>query len=154
MKDILEIIRSKTFQKVIVSLAMFLLLILVFSAGVRVGHRRTLFAYRFNEQHFGPFGGPPGFPGEGPFPELRGKRFLISRGAFGTIADIDSSSSVLLVASSEGEKTVSVASDTLIVAGRHPAVFSDLRVADRVVVIGRPDEDGNIRAKIIRIQPE
>lgn len=156
MSEILKnIFKSKgdTLKWVIVGLAIFAALVLVFGAGVFVGEMKARFSYRWAESYHKNFGGPQGgFMAGLPVPLPPSGDFIEGHGTFGEIIKINDTDFVIK-GQGDVEKVVSIGGSTIISAGRKTIKKDDLKVGDRVVVIGSPDEEGQIEAKLIRIMP-
>jgi len=134
---------------VIIGLAIFIAIILIFSAGMLVGEMKARFSYRWAENYHKMFAGPemgflgnfrPPFPGD----------FIESHGTFGEIIKIDDNT--LVVKGKDNiEKSILVNEKTAIKFGFKDIKISDLKVGYIIVVIGSPNEQGQIEAKLIRV---
>lgn len=144
-----KILESKAFKVVLYVLVCVAVLAIVFRAGMQVGVRKADFSYRWGEQYHRNFGGPGGgFIQNGlrvPPPN--------SHGTFGKI--ISAEFPEFIVLSPEGvEKVVYVNEGVSIVKNlRDKGEVSDLKIDTHVVVIGEPNENAQIEAKLIRIVP-
>ena len=145
--DLGQIIRSKTFSRVLAVTAALVALLLIFQLGVLVGFRKARFSYRWGENYQRNFAGPRGgFIRRG----FGDRGFINAHGVFGQILKIDEN--VLVLKGRDGvEQLVLVGERTGIEHGRQRILFSELRVDDSLVVIGRPNEQGQIEAKFIRL---
>jgi hypothetical protein len=134
---------------VIIGLVGFAMLILVFGAGVKVGTMKAMYSYRWAENYHKNFGGPrEGFL----FLSDNKGGFVSSHGAVGQIIKIDDNA--LIVKDREiTEKSVLVKEDTTILRLREEIQLSDLKVDDFIVVIGDPNDAGQVEAKLIRVMP-
>jgi hypothetical protein len=142
-----------TLKLIIIGLAGFAVLILIFGAGMFVGAMKAKFSYRWAENYHKNFAGPrAGFFGDWrKFPPFPGD-FIESHGTFGEIIKIDNNN--LVVKGREDiEKIVLVNEKTVIKSGFKDIKISDLKVGDRIVIIGSPNEQGQIEAKLIRVFP-
>ncbi len=149
-KDFFE---SKIFQRVIWGIGIFIIALVIFQAGVFIGYKRASFSFRYGDNYYSTFGsGPMGgmmrnFP-----PGLPPDDFPAGHGVSGKIIKV--SLPTVLVAGDDGvEKSVLVASSTLIREFRQMISPADLKVDDTVVVIGSPNAQSQIEAKLIRIIP-
>ena len=104
---------------IIIGLAGFVAIVLIFGAGMFVGGMKARFSYS------------------------------AGHGVFGEIIEINNSD---LVIKDRGdiEKVIIITENTIIKKGRE-TVKDDLRVGDKVVIIGSPNEQGQIEAKLIRV---
>lgn len=138
--------QSKKFKWLAIGLAAFIVLLLVFQAGVFVGFRKARFSYAWGDNYHRMFGGPKG----GFLRDFQGADFISGHGTTGTIAKIDANT--LIIKGQDGaEKTVTVEDNTSIKKGAEDIKITDLKVDERIVVIGNPKDDGSIVAEIIRV---
>lgn len=147
-KSIKKIFRSDVLKWIIVGLFGVMVLGGVFGAGVKVGEWKARHSYRFAENYHKNFGGPRGgfFGDWRRFPH---GEFMESHGTFGEIIQLDESGFVVQ-GRDDMEVVVATSTATIIKNGRE-TVSDGLKVGDRVVIIGAPDEQGKIEAKLIRI---
>jgi len=136
---------------IIIGLAVFVIVVLIFSAGMFVGGTKARFSYRWAESYHKNFAGPRGgFLGDWQqFPPFPGD-FIESHGTFGEIIQI---SDIDLVVKGRGdvEKVIITTEDTVIQKGRETIKKEELEVGDQIVIIGSPNEEGQIEAKLIRV---
>jgi hypothetical protein len=128
-------------------LLIFILLLLVFQAGEFVGFRKATFAGQLGDNYYRAFGNhrPPFFnfqPGD----------FPGDHGANGKIVRLDQNT-LVIAATDNVEKTILISKDTLIRRWRENLTAKDLQVNDWVIVLGEPNNQGEIGAKLIRIMP-
>lgn len=109
--------------------------VVAFAVGVRVGEMRAA------------RGLPP------PPPFLPGPRpWFPGHGAFGTVEQVDEEAKTIAVVDPEGRRwRIVVASDTILVRSRQQIEIGAIKTGERVVAIGRPDREGRIVARVIRI---
>lgn len=134
---------------VIIGLAGFVVLVLVFGAGVKVGTIKARYSYRWAENYHRNFAGPRGgfFSDWKNFP--RGE-FINAHGVFGSIIKIDGNT-IITKGRDDVEKTILVSDKTIIQKGRETVKLSDLKADESIVIIGSPNEEGQIEAKLIRV---
>lgn len=138
--------QSKAFKGALFGIGAFIILLLVFQLGVYVGFRKARFSFSWGDNYHQAFGGPRG----GFLRDFEGKDFISGHGTAGTIAKIDGNN--LIIKGQDGvEKIIAITENTSLVKGKTDIKLSDLKVDDRVVIIGSPKDDGSIEAKIIRI---
>jgi len=146
--DYNKIFQSKWFKAAVFGVAALIIILLVFKAGTLVGFRKAGFSYKWGENYHQNFAGPRG----GFFRGFSGRDFIASHGVFGQIIKIDGST--LIIKGQENvEKIVIVKEDTAIRRLGETVKLSDLKVNDYIVVIGSPNDAGQIEAKFIRIMP-
>lgn len=151
MNDQPSFFQSKTFKGVLYGIACVIVLLLTFQAGVMVGYRRADFSYRWAENYSGNFFP---HPRNDFMRQMDNRDFIKGQGALGLIIKIDNN--VLVVKSEQRdvpEQAVLMKNDTVIERGFDILKSSDLKVGDHVVVIGSPNDAGQVEAKIIRVLP-
>jgi len=136
---------------VIIGLTGFVIVFLIFGLGIFIGEKKAGFSYRWAEQYHKNFAGPQG----GFFDEWQkfpGRDFIGAHGVFGQIIKIDGST-VIIKGSDNMEKILLIEDDTIIERFREAIKINDLKVDDYIVVIGEPNDAGQIEAKFIRLLP-
>lgn len=122
----------------------------IFVVGETVGYKKASFSYRwgsFYERNFiGPRDGRPRVTRE------LGRKFMNPHGAFGTVVAVDASS-MLVAGDGAAEKMVRIGDGTALRKFRDAVGSADIRVGDSVVVVGAPDGDGVLDARLIRVLP-
>ncbi len=138
-------------KKIIIGLVVIVIIILIFGIGVRIGEKKAGFSYRWAEEYHRNFAGPQrGFLGDWrSFP--RGD-FINPHGLFGQIIKIEEST-IIIKDGNNVERIVVVKDDTIIERLREAVEITDLKVDDFIVVIGQPNDSGQIEAKFIRLLP-
>lgn len=135
---------------VIIGLAEFVIIILVFGAGMKIGTLKARYSYGWAENYHRNFAGPRGgFLGDFRH-SFEDTDLINAHGTFGSIITIDGST-LIIKGDNDVEKTVTVASTTKISSGHETIKIGDLKVDDKVTIIGSPNEQGQIEAKLIRI---
>lgn len=127
---------------VVIGLVAFAILAFIFGAGVFIGGMKARFSYRWAENYHNNFGGPKA----GFFGDWQSE----SRGNFGQIIKINDSD-IIIKGKDNVEKVIVITSQTLIEKGKNEIKKEDLKVDDYIVVIGSPNDQGQIEAKLIRI---
>jgi len=120
--------------------------LLIFQLGMFVGFRKASFSYGWSDNYDRVFGGPAG----GMMRGFTGKNMTNGHGTAGTIASI--SDDGFIIKGGDGvEKMIIISAKTSIINGRSSLKPSDLRIDDRVTVIGQPQNNGTVNAEIIRV---
>lgn len=134
---------------IILGLFIIAIIILVFGVGILVGERKAKFSYRWAEQYHKMFAGPRVgfFSNWRSFP--RGG-YIEAHGSFGEIIKIKENEFVIK-GKENIEKVILITEKTIIKKAREVIKKEDLRVGNWVVIIGSPNEDGKIEAKMIRV---
>jgi len=144
---------------VIIGLAGFVVIVLIFSVGIFVGEMKARFSYRWAESYHKNFGGPPGgfLGGWKNLPPFPGD-FIEGHGTFGEIIKINDPSTIsgqasdfVIKGGGDVEKVIIITKDTIIQERTDTIKKEGLKVGNRVVVIGSPNEEGQIEAKLIRV---
>jgi hypothetical protein len=130
----------------IVGILSFAIAVLSFGVGVRVGEERAQFSFRWAEDYHRNFGGPD----SGIFGNMPGNEFMSGHGIFGSIIKIDEKT-LIIKDKDNTEKTVVILDNTTIVDKINTVKLSDLKIDDNVVIIGSPNQQGEIEAKFIRL---
>lgn len=144
-------INSDILKWIIIGLAGFVVVVLIFSAGMFIGEMKARFSYRWAESYHKNFAGPrEGFFGSWQLPPP--SDFIESHGTFGQIIEIKDNT-LVIKGKDDVEKIVLMRDDTIINRFRETIKISDLKVNDFVVVIGSPNDAGQIEAKLIRVLP-
>lgn len=153
IKKIDQIFRSKWFKRGAVALLAFVILILVFSLGTMVGYKKADFSFKWGDNYHKNFGGPrEGFmrPVMEPAPSSMGEDFISAYGAAGLILKIDGNN-LIVKGNDNTEKTILLTEKTVIRSGRQDIKIADLKEGIAVVIIGEPNDAGQIAAKLVRI---
>ncbi len=149
IKDLKTFFQSQVFKYILYGLACVIVLLMVFKAGELVGFRKASFSYRWGENYYRGIAGPS----SGSFGEMfRGRDYTTSYGVFGIVEKV-ASSTLVIKGSDELEKNIVLTNETIIKHFRDTLSAHDLKVNDSVVIIGAPNDMGEIEAKLIRILP-
>jgi hypothetical protein len=156
-----KVVKSSYFKWTLIVIAALIVVMGAFRLGMMVGFRKANFAYSWDENYPRNFGGPrPGmmmggfdrrdrdFGGFKPFND--GRFMMNPHGAAGKIVSV-ASSTFAIKGEDNIEKTVIIGKDTSIVERRQDLSITDLKTGDEVMVLGDPNEQGQINAKFIRI---
>lgn len=137
---------------VIIILGGLAIAVLIFSSGMVVGGMKARFSYRWAENYHQNFAGPKGgFIGNWQKAPAMPGDFMESHGIFGEIIETKDNGFVIK-GPNNIETVVNASSDTVVnKGGRADASQNELKVGDRVVIIGTPNEQGQIEAKLIRL---
>jgi hypothetical protein len=113
------------------------------------GYHKARFGARFGDNFERNFIGPRrgNFSGRLPGPGMPG-----GHGAVGEIISI-SLPQIVVAGPDNLEKTVLVGTSTMVREFRNEITADKLRVGDFIVVLGNPNDEGQIDAKLIRIMP-
>ncbi|MBU4223935.1 hypothetical protein KJ934_01790 [Patescibacteria group bacterium] len=140
-------------KRVVIGSVGFAVAILIFGAGMAVGGMKAKFSYRWAENYHKNFGGPKGgFLRDWRNTPLMPEDFIDGHGAFGEIIEINPSGFV--IKGRENVEKVIVATENTVVKSGKETITDGLKVGDSVTIIGSPNEQGQIEAKLIRVFDE
>jgi len=146
--DLKKIHESKTIRDIIIIIGIIIIVLSILSIGMNIGERRARFANQFGSSFERNFMGPE----DGMREIVFGEKMPGGHGAIGEIISI-SLPQIIITGPDNLEKTVLVSTSTLIRQFRENMQSSQLKAGDFVVIIGNPNESGQIEAKLIRIIP-
>lgn len=146
--DFTNIAQSRVFRNVLIGSASVIILLLTFKAGMVAGFRKSSYSFNWGQNYHRNFGGPR----EGWLDDLRGRDFIDGNGITGQILKIDDST-LVLKGRDGAERVIVVTDDTAIRRFKDSVSISDLHVDELIVVIGEPNDQGRIVAKLIRLMP-
>lgn len=127
-----------------------IVLLAVFHAGVTVGFHKAKFSFHMGEKYYRAFeeGGPRSGVGF-----AMGKRdFTDAHGAAGKIIGI-TYPIITVLGMDNIEKNIFIDMKTEVRKFRNMASTSDLVIGEHIIVIGEPNDDAEITARLIRIIP-
>jgi hypothetical protein len=134
---------------VIIGLLIVVAIVLVLGLGILIGEKKAKFSYRWAEQYHEMFAGPrAGFFGD--WRNFPSGEFIEAHGVFGEIIEMKENE-LVIKGREDVEKVILITDETIIQKGREKMKKEDLKVGNFVVVIGSPDEEGKIEAKMIRL---
>jgi len=150
---------SKKIKIAVLVAGFFLVASVSFAGGVLIGFKKARFSYKWGENYErnfvgGPLQGPMGMRGDrGSRDMMRGFEGRGFRNAHGIAGNIISIADNKIVIKDRGgqENTISVGDKTLIKRGQDTININDLKNDDRIVVMGKPGDDGTISADLIRV---
>lgn len=151
MNNIHSIIQTKKFRIAAYALLVLFAVLIVFQAGVVVGYKKAVFSHGLGENYSRAFGDPD-HDHDGFFGGIPGDNMTSSHGAVGKIVRI--TLPTIVVASNDNvEKVIHLSDDTNIRKFRTEIKNSDLVVGDFIVVLGEPNVNSQIEARLIRVLP-
>ena len=128
------------------ALGILLVVLIIFAAGIFVGYHEADFSGSWSDNYMHNFGGP-----ESPF-GLRDTddNTPTPHGAFGTVIGVNLPS-FAVKGPDEAEKVIVISPQTIIRAMHAQASTTDIHIGEMVVIIGEPDQQGQINASFVRI---
>lgn len=144
-----KFVESKRFKRIIYILGIIFILFLVFQAGMITGFKKASFGRNWGdnyERNFGPKDRTPRL--------LRDNLSILpnAHGAIGKIIKIDFPNIVVLD-KDQTEKVIIINDNTSIIERRDKVGKESLVLDKYVIVIGAPNELGQIESKLVRIIP-
>lgn len=148
--DINAIFQSRGFKLAAISVVAVLILLGILKVGITVGYAKARFSYQWAENYHKNFAGPAGgFAGD--WWRSPSAEYTEGHGAFGEVLTMQESGFAMR-GRGDIEKSVLIDTDTTVRRGhRSSEETNDLSVGDYVVVVGSPNEEGQIVASLIRI---
>jgi hypothetical protein len=137
-----DFFQSKQFKRIYLTFGILAILTLVFSFGVFIGSEKARFSYRWSDNYYHNFVEQPSFPNQG--------TPIKPHGLLGEIIK-QSGNQFILRGADNIEITILNDNKTVVVGKSGNLKISDLKEGEKVVVIGGPDNQGRVRAKLIRV---
>jgi len=147
-----EIFKPVHFNKLLMVLAAIVVLLLVFSLGIFVGHEKARFSQNWGEHYYRNIMGPGGPGGFGMMMDFNRPGFN-ARSGLGQIIKIEGDS-LIIKDQANVEKSILITDQTEIIEDNHDIKITDLKIDDKIVIIGRPNESGQIEPRLIRVLPD
>ncbi len=153
-----DFFQSKAFKIIFIGIAAVIVLLLVFFLGELVGFKKADFSYKWGDNYSRNFAGTRFSFGSGiaGIMDARGQNFMPGHGTFGTVIKVENSSStpdIVVQDQNNSERVILITKDTIIEKFRDIINIYDIKVNDHVVIIGSPDNSGQVEARLIRIMP-
>ncbi len=141
-----DFLHSRVFKIVVFGIVGLIVLLFVFQAGMLVGFRRAGFSRGLGDNYYRVFG-----RGE-PMPMMRPNGFTEAYGATGKIISVNLPT-IVVENRDNVEKTILIKDDTIIREFRNDLKPADLKVNDFITVVGSPNSQSQIEAKLVRVMP-
>lgn len=149
--------RSKTFKIITAIVGLFLIALVCFAGGVKIGIHKAKYSCDWGKNYERNFMGERSGENSsfrsgmlGMMKDFSGRDFRNAHGLAGTIISIADNN--IVVKDKDGkENTVAVTDKTIIKSGRNDVKLGDLKQDDQIVVMGSPDENGAVNAVLIRV---
>lgn len=147
-------LKTKWFRISVCSALGLIVLLLVFLLGAYIGEKKAEFGYKWG-QNYGRFFGEPriGFFNNATGSNMQGPQGPMGINAFGnggTVLKVDGTT-MAIKGNDNIEKVIAIDPQTAIREGDAAIRLSDIEPGDQVVVIGAPDNGGQILARLIRV---
>ena len=118
----------------------------IFWLGTFVGFKKAMFVSGWQREYDNQFGGPRSMLSFG----MMGDDNPNSHGAFGQVIAVNLPQ-IVVKGEAEAEKTILIGTSTMIRRYHDIASSSDISVGSNIIVIGNPDDKGEVLASFIRI---
>lgn len=146
-------LQSKKFKYITAAVGTAIVLLLIFQAGVMFGFHRANFGYRWSESYGDNFFPRPMMGRGGMMSGFNNREYMMSHGAFGEVLKIEGSL-ITVKGRYEAEKNVLINKDTVFESDGSEIRVINVEIGDDIFVIGAPNEDGQVIAKVVRILPK
>lgn len=146
--DLKNIHQSKTVRGILIGLTIAVVLLLVFQAGQAVGYRKARFAGNFGNNFERNFMGQR----SGGMKMIFNDGTLGGHGAVGEIISINLPQ-LVISGPDKIEKTILVGTSTSVRRFQDDIHVGELSLGEFVVVLGNPNDVGQVEAKLIRVMP-
>ena len=124
---------------------------IIFGLGTIVGIKKANFSNQWDKNYHRNFAGPKqGFMDD--FRNLDKRDFMQIHGIFGEVIKIGDKD-IVIQGKDNIEKVILVNNDTIIKEFRKTITIKDLKLHSFVIIIGEPDDQGQIEANLIRLLP-
>lgn len=137
------VINSRPFYKILYIIIFIIAILLVFKFGEIVGARKAAFGNNWGKNYSRTFGEHRGL-------KIFGEDYPSGHGAVGKIVKIELPQ-IIVAGKDNVEKSVNISTTTVILKGRDKINGSDLTTNDQIIIIGTPNQVGEIEAKLIRV---
>ena len=149
-ESLAEFFRSKLFAGIIAGVCIMLFVLCIFEAGVVVGYHEASFSSRWGQNYGRNFGGSEMMPG---FPDMHGPNSNGTMGKIISVSTVASTTTIVVSDPQKPEEKIVINTDTIIRDHENTIPASSLSAGSYVVVLGAPDDQGEIQAKLIRVVP-
>lgn len=146
--DFKKFMQSRATKITLAVICELIVVLIAFRAGMFVGFSKAGFSFGWSEHYHQNFGGPR----HGFFNKFDGDDFIQAYGAAGPIVKIDGTT-LVVKGKDNAEKQILTTPTTSVLRGREAIALSELKVDDQIVVIGSPNANGQIEAKVVRLTP-
>jgi hypothetical protein len=144
-----KMFESKMFVGILYGIGSVIILLAVLSVGISIGFHKASFGKAWGDNYERNFGMMPQMRGGFNFGN---DNFPNAHGAIGKIIKIQLPT--LIVQDKDNtEKVILTKEDTKIQKMRNTILPTDLHIDDFVIVVGSPNDKGQVEAKLIRIMP-
>lgn len=147
-----ECVQSKMFQRSVVGVGIFLIILVSFALGVAVGLHKARFSYAWGENYERHFlgDGPRGSKRDVMMGMPNGNGFRNPHGTSGTVISV-AEDTLIVRDSDDQESSARLTDKTRVMKQREKITANEIQKDDTVMIIGKPAEDGVVVADFIRV---
>jgi len=142
------IFQSRVFNIAMWTVAGFFLILLLVQIGIIIGFKKAQFSYKWGDNYHQNFAGPK----RGFLPEYDSRDFMDAHGTSGRVIKTDGNF-IIINGRDNVEKIIKLNADTIIQLFKNPMPINQLMPGMEIVVIGEPNDLGQIEAKFVRVLP-
>ncbi len=136
----------QSLKLVVLVLLAFVAVLIVLRIGMFVGYQRAEYSFHWGDQYHQMFGGPA----KGFLDDFDGHGFVDAHGLFGEVLEVRGNE--IAMRDKDGtEKIVITTPETVIRRQMQTLTLHQVVPQMRIVIIGEPDDDGRVEAKMIRV---
>lgn len=147
-EEMKKVFGTKIVKTALLVLGILIIALFVFWSGMMVGFRKAGFNYQLGQNYHELFEGPDRRLSR----DFRGRNFMDANSAVGSVIKVDTST--LVIKGDDGmEKSILISDKTSIRRFQDAILPSDIKVDEKVVVLGAPSTTGQIEARLIRVMP-
>lgn len=146
-----DFLQSKKFKTTLIIIGSIVVLLVIFQIGVFVGFKKASFSGNWGDNYYRAFGGPQGDPRMMGFPK-EGMGFTESHGVSGRVLRVVPPR-LMIEGLDRVEKSVLIKNNTTIRRFRENIDISKIQAGESAVVLGSPNNDGEIEASFVRLMP-
>jgi hypothetical protein len=149
-ESLAEFFQSKMFAGIVAGVCIMLVVICIFEVGVIVGYHEASFSSSWGENYGRNFGNSNGMPA---LPDMNLPAPGGILGKIVSVSTVASTTTIVVSGIQLPEEKILIDANTIIRDHENTIQPSGLTVGSYVVVLGAPDTQGTIQAKLIRVVP-
>lgn len=147
-EEMKRVLGTKIIKTSLFVLGALIIILAIFWSGMMVGFHKAGFNYQLGQNYRELFEGPERHLSR----EFRGRNFMDANSAIGLVIKIDTST--LVIKGDDGmEKSVLISDKTSIRRFQDTILPSNIKIDERVIILGAPSTTGQIEARLIRVMP-
>jgi hypothetical protein len=148
-EEVKKVFGTKIVKTSLIVLGAIIIILVIFWSGMMIGFHKAGFNYQLGQNYHELFEGPERHLSR----DFRGRNFMDANSAIGLVIKIDTST--LLIKGDDGmEKSILISDNTSIRRFQDTILPSDIKIDERVIILGAPSTTGQIEARLIRVMPK